>query len=120
VGDEFTVTVNLQTDVAIARVRAQLRFDINAFQYVSGDPGDLVASATDAKVGNFAGGAQIDATAASDQPLTGSGELMTLKFKALRVQPQAAFAAVVTAMNAAGVTTASSSPDPLMMTIKEP
>jgi general secretion pathway protein D len=120
VGDEFTVTVNLQTDQNIARVRAQMRFDINAFQFVSGDPGDLVASAADAKVGNFAGGAQIDATAATEQPVSGSGELMTLKFKALRVQPQAAFAAVITAMNAAGVTTASSSPEPLMLSIKAP
>ena len=117
VGDEFALTLQLGTTQPVARVRAQLRFDVTAFQFVSGDAGDLVSSATDAKVKGFAGGAQIDASAPADQPFNGSGSLMVLKFKALQAKPQAAFAAQVTALNEAGAAAASSSPDPLLLSV---
>ena len=117
VGDDFTVTVEMQTDQNVARVRAQLRFDVTAFQFLSGDAGTLVPTGVEAKVSSYAGGAQIDATATADHPLSGGGELMVLKFKALQARPQTAFAGVVTAMNETGATTASSSPTPLTLTV---
>jgi general secretion pathway protein D len=120
VGEEFTVRVQLQADPGMARVRAQLRFDVSTFQLVSGEAGSMVSAATGAKVSSYAGGAQIDATAAAGQPLPGGGELMVLTFKALQARPQTAFAAVVTAMNDAGATTASSSPEPLTLAVGNP
>ena len=44
VGDEFTVTVQMQTDQNIPRVRAQLRFDVSTFQFVSGGTGRVGVS----------------------------------------------------------------------------
>ena len=76
-----------------------------------------MSAASGAKVSGYAGGVQIDATVPADQPVTGNGELMTLKFKALQARPQTAFAGMVTAMNEAGATTASSSPEPLTLAV---
>jgi general secretion pathway protein D len=117
VGDEFSVTVQLQGDQSAGRLRAQLRFDVSTFQFLSGDPGQLVQSAEGAKVAAYAGGVQMDATAPAGQPFATSGDLMVLKFKALKARPQTAFAGLVTAANEAGVSTGSSSPDPLTLAV---
>jgi general secretion pathway protein D len=118
VGDEFTVTVQVQSDQGAARLRGQLRFDVTAFQFLSGDPGDLVASAANGgKVSGYAGGAQIDAVAPTGQTFSGSGDLMVLKFKALQARPQTAFAGLVTALSSTGAAVGSISPDPLTLTV---
>jgi general secretion pathway protein D len=117
VGDEFTVTLQLQTDQNLARVRSQLRFEAAAFQLLSGDPGGMVPSALDAKVSGRAGGAQLDVTASSDAPISGSGELMVLKFKALQARPKTAFAAQVTAGGGSGAIMANSTPTPLTLAV---
>jgi general secretion pathway protein D len=117
VGDEFTVTVQLEADQDIARVRAQLRFDPAAFQLLSGDPGGMVPAALGAKVSGRSGGAQLDVTAVPDQALSRSGELMVLKFKAVQARPQTAFAAQVTVVGASGAILASSTPAPLTLAV---
>ena len=60
VGDEFTVTLQLQSDQPVSRVRSQLRFDGSAFQLLSGDPGGMVPDSTGAKVIGRQGGAQLE------------------------------------------------------------
>jgi general secretion pathway protein D len=117
VGDEFTVTLQLQTDQNLARVRSQLRYEAAAFQLLAGDPGGMVPSALDAKVNGRAGGAQLDVTATSDAPISGSGELMVLKFKALQARPKTAFAAQVTAGGASGAIMSNSTPSPLTLAV---
>jgi general secretion pathway protein D len=117
VGDEFTVTLQLQTDQNIARLRSQVRFDGAAFQLVSGDPGGMVPEAAGAKVIGRAGGAQLDVTASSDAPISGSGDLMVLRFKALQARPQTAFAAQVTVMGGSGAIMGSSTPTPLTFAV---
>jgi hypothetical protein len=117
VGDEFTVTLQLQTDQSIARLRSQVRYDGAAFQLLSGDAGGIVPSATGAKVSGRAGGAQLDVTTTSDAPISGSGELMVLKFKALQARPKTAFAAQVTAMGASGAIMGSNTPTPLTVSV---
>jgi general secretion pathway protein D len=117
VGDEFTVTLKVSSDQDVARIRGQLRFDVAGFQLVSGDPGGYVASMSDAKVASFAGGAQIDATAAEGQAFSGGGDLMVLHFKAQQARPQAAFAGQITAMNPSGAVAASTASTPLMMSV---
>jgi general secretion pathway protein D len=113
VGDEFTVTLQLQSDQPIARVRAQLRFDGSAFQLLSGDPGGMVPDSTGAKVIGRSGGAQLEATAPSGDPMSGKGDLMVLKFKALQARPQSNFAAQITVMGASGAIMANSTPTAL-------
>ena len=116
-GDEFTVTLQLQTDQNIARVRSQVRFDGAAFQLLSGDPGGMVPEAAGAKVVGRSGGAQLDVTAPSDTPIAGSGDLMVLRFKALQARPQTAFAAQVTVMGGSGAIMGSRTPPPLTFAV---
>ena len=83
VGEEFNVTVHLGTDKAISHLHGQVRFDPTAVQLVSATAGDAVpASAGSPKVDARSGGAQIDVTASED-PISGEGTLMVLRFKAL-------------------------------------
>ena len=118
VGDEFTVTLQLQTDQNIAKVRSQVRFDGAAFQLLSGDAGGMVPASIGAKVSGRSGGAQLDITAPADAPISGSGELMVLKFKALQARPQTAFAAQVTVVGGgSGAIMASSTPTPLTVSV---
>ena len=117
VGDEFTVTLQLQTDQSIAHVRSQVRFDGAAFQLLSGDAGGMVPGSAGAKVIGRSGGAQLDASAPSDSPISGSGDLMVLRFKALQARPQTAFAAQVTVMGASGAILATSTPTPLTLAV---
>ena len=117
VGDEFTVTLQLQTDQNIARLRSQVRFDGAAFQLLSGDAGSMVPDAAGAKVIGRSGGAQLDVTAPSESPIAGSGDLMVLHFKALQARPQTAFAAQVTVMGGSGAIMGSSTPAPLTFAV---
>ncbi len=117
VGDEFTVTLQLQTDQNIARVRSQVRFDGAAFQLTGGDAGGIVPAALNAKISGRSGGAQLDVTAGSDNSISGSGELMVLHFKALQARAQTAFAAQVTAMGPSGAIMASTTPTPLTVAV---
>ena len=117
VGDEFTVTVQLQSDQNIAHVRSQVRFDSAAFQLLSGDAGAMVPSAIGAKVNSRSGGAQLDVTAPADALMPGSGDLMVLKFKALQARAQTAFAAQISVMGGSGAIMGSSTPTPLTITV---
>jgi general secretion pathway protein D len=115
VGDEFTVTLQLQTDQGINKVRSQLRFDGAAFQLLTGDPGGLVPGSAGAKVIGRAGGAQLDVT--SDDAMSGSGDFMVVRFKALQARPKTAFAAQVTVLGASGAILANSTPTPLTVAV---
>ena len=118
VGDEFTVTLQLQSDQNVAKVRSQVRFDGAAFQLLSGDAGGMVPGSAGAKVIGRSGGAQLDVAAPSDSPIaSGSGDLMVLRFKALQPRPQTAFAAQVTVMGGSGAIMGSSTPTPLTLTV---
>jgi hypothetical protein len=116
VGDEFTVTLQLQTDQNIPRLRAQARFDGAAFQLLAGDPGSMVPDAAGAKVIGRQGGAQLEVTS-TDEPLNGSGDLMVLKLKALQPRAQTAIAAQVSAMGSSGVIVGSATPTPLAISV---
>jgi general secretion pathway protein D len=117
VGDEFAVTQQLQSDQNMAKVRSQLRFDGAAFQLLAGDPGGMVPASAGAKVIGRSGGAQLDVAAPADAPISGSGDLMVLRFKALQARPQTAFAAQITVLGASGAIMASSTPTPLTLSV---
>jgi hypothetical protein len=118
VGDEFTVTLQMQTDQPVPRARAQMRWDGAAFQLQGGDPGAQVPSSSGAKVIGRAGGAQMDVTS-SDDPLSGSGDLIVLKFKALQARASTAIAAQLSVMGNSGTIVASSTPSPLMISVEK-
>ena len=116
VGDEFTVTLRVETDQPINRARAQVRFDASAFQLLGGDPGGAVPASSDAKVIGRSGGAQMDATAGSGDTIN-SGDLIVLKLKAVQARPQTAIAAQLSVMGSSGAIVASSTPTPLAISV---
>jgi general secretion pathway protein D len=119
VGQEFDVTVRVATDVGIARLRGQVRFDGSAMQLVSGSPGDLVpSSAGSPTVDARAGGAQVDVIT-TDDPIQGEGSLMQLHFKALAARPASSISAQVSAMGPSGTATANAASQPLSVAIKQ-
>jgi len=119
VGDDFQVSVNLDSDQPITRLRSQLRFDATALQLVSATPGSVVpAAAGTPSVDARAGGAQLEIVASPDDPVRGSGALMVLRFKALKAHPLVAVSAMLSAIGGNGAATASSSAAPLNITIQ--
>jgi general secretion pathway protein D len=118
VGDEFDVTVRMGTDIAISRLRGQVRFDSTALQLISASAGDLVpASAGSPTVDAKSGGAQLDVVAA-DEPIQGEGSLMLLRFKALKARPASSISAQVSAMGPSGNAMANAASPPMAVAIK--
>jgi general secretion pathway protein D len=116
-GDEFDVTFNLQTDGALNRVRAQVRFDGATLSLVGAEPGELVPAELQSKVARMPAGAQLDVTASPEKPLIGAGNFMTLHFKALQARATTAIAAQLSVLGADGVPLASSVPAPLALAV---
>ena len=119
VGEEFQVTVRLATDQSITHLRSQLRFDSSALQLVSASTGDLVPAAAGApKVETRGGGAQLDVTTTSDEPVQGSGSLMVLEFKAVAARPATNIMAMLNVLGGAGAAVGSSASPPLKIAIQ--
>ena len=116
-GDEFTVSFAVQSDLPLTHLRAQVRFDGAAFQLLGGDPGAAVPASAGAKVIGRTGGAQLDVNATADEPVSASGELMVLKFKALQARAQTAIAAQLSVMGGSGAIIASSTPTPQSVSV---
>jgi general secretion pathway protein D len=119
VGDEFDVQVQLSTQTPITHLRSQLRYDSSALQLVSASAGDVVpAGAGDPKVNTKGIGAQLDVVTSSDDPVQGSGTLMTLHFKALAPRQSTNIAAMLNVLGNSGGAVGSSSAEPLKLAIK--
>jgi len=117
VGDEFTVTVNMQSDDNVNHLRAQVRFDASTLRLLTPTLGDLIPEALNAKIATPPGGAQLDVTVPTDAPLHGAGSLMVLKFKALRARPTTAIAAQLAVLGTDGASIASNTPTPLTFAV---
>jgi len=116
VGDEFSVSLQLESDQPVGKARAQVRWDASAFQLLGGDPGSGVPDADNAKVIGRPGGAQLDLNS-PDDPMPGSGELIVLKFMALQARPNTAIAGQVSVLGSSGAIVGSSTPAPLALTV---
>jgi general secretion pathway protein D len=118
VGEEFPVTVRLATDQSITHLRAQLRFDSSALQLVSATTGDLLpAAAGGPKVETRGGGAQLDVSTTTDEPVQGSGSLMVLNFKALQPRPASEIMAMLNVLGGTGAAVGNSTAPPLKVAI---
>jgi len=118
VGDEFQVTVRLATDQSITHLRSQLRFEGGSLQLVSASTGDMVpAAAGSPKVETRGGGAQLDVTTTSDEPVQGSGSLMVLQFKAVAARP-ATIIAMLNVLGGTGAAVGNSTASPLKIAIQ--
>jgi general secretion pathway protein D len=119
VGDEFRVTVRLDTSQSITHLRSQLRFDAGAMQVVSANAGDLVpAAARDPKVETRGGGTEIDINTTKEEPVQGRGSLMVIQFKAVAARPATNIMAMMNVLGAAGAAVANSTAPPLRIAIQ--
>jgi general secretion pathway protein D len=121
VGQEFDVQVQLSTQEPLTHLRAQLRFDASALQLLSASVGSAVpASAGAPTVSTRGAGAQLEFTASSDDPVQGTGTLMTTRFKALAPRPSTSIAAMLNVLGGRGAAVGSSSAQPLQIAIEPP
>jgi hypothetical protein len=63
------------------------------------------------------GGAQLEVTVPAGESMSGSGEFMVLRFKALQARPQTTFSAQITVSGASGAIMANSTPTPLTLAV---
>jgi general secretion pathway protein D len=120
VGEEFQVTVNLATDQQITHLRSQLRFDANTLQLVNASSGDLVPDSGSApKVDSRGGTAQLEVNAAAGSPVSGSGSLMVLTFKAVAARPNTSVLAMMNVLGGAGAAVGNSQAPSLKIAIQQ-
>jgi general secretion pathway protein D len=119
VGEEFDVRVQLSTQEPLTHLRAQLRFDSSALQLLTAATGDSVpAGAGGPTVSTRGAGAQLDVSTTSDDPVQGTGTLMTARFKALSPRQSTNVAAMLNVLGDAGAAVGSSSASPLRLAIQ--
>ena len=118
VGEEFDVRVQLSSQDPITHLRSQLRFDASALQIVSASVGEVVPASAGAPTVNTRGvGAQLDVTTPAEDPVLGSGTLMTVRFKALAPRPSSNVAAMLNVLGTTGGAVGSSAAQPLAIVI---
>jgi hypothetical protein len=119
VGEEFDVNVTLSSQDPITHLRAQLRYDSSALQIVSASTGDAVPAGAGSPSVNTRGvGAQLDVTTPSEDPVLGTGTLMTVRFKALAPRKESNIAAMLNVLGGSGGAVGSASAQPLVINIR--
>jgi general secretion pathway protein D len=101
VGDEFDVTLNMDTGGPLTQVRGQIRYDANALELASASTGSVLGS-IEGRVETPRGVALVDASGTADAPISGNGPLLSIHFRALVARPSTAVAARVAATGVAG------------------
>jgi hypothetical protein len=120
VGDEFDVRVQISTQDPITHLRAQLRYDSSALQIVDASVGEAVPPGAGSPTVNTKGvGAQLDVTTPPEDPVLGSGTLMTVRFKALATRPSSNIAAMVNVLGGSGSATGNATAQPLVVNIHQ-
>lgn len=91
VGEEFTVSLKVNSQAGLGTLRTQVRYDHGALELASMDVGDFIPSrlsgSTTTEIQERAGRAKLEMGGAMDDPISGSGTLVTLRFKALTARP---------------------------------
>jgi hypothetical protein len=118
VGEEFDVRVQVSTQDPITHLRAQLRYDSSALQIVSASTGDAVPAGAGSPTVNTRGvGAQLDVKTPSEDPVLGTGTLMTVRFKAVAPRAESNIAAMLNVLGGSGGAVGSASAQPLVINI---
>lgn len=116
VGDEISVAVKLSAVEALGRLRAQVRFDAGALQLVSAEPGNFASSSEQPKVDLKPGGIQLDVGGTADAPVSGVGDVLDMRFKAVAPR-QSAITTQVILIGADGTAIAATPATPLKITV---
>ena len=117
-GDEFEVHVQLSSQDPITHLRAQLRYDSSALQIVSASVGEVVPAGAGSPSVNTKGiGAQLDVTTPPEDPVLGTGTLMTVRFKAVAARTDSNIAAMLNVVGGTGAAVGSTAAQPLVLNI---
>lgn len=91
VGQDFDVTLGLDSATELASLRAQLRYDQAALELAGVDVGDFlpddVRAAFEPEVRGKAGRIQLDVASTGSSPVSGTGSIVVLHFRALTPRP---------------------------------
>jgi general secretion pathway protein D len=119
VGEEFDVHVQLSSQEPITHLHSQLRFDSSALQIVNASTGGVVPAGAGGPTVNTRGGigAQLDVKTPDEDPVQGTGTLMTVRFKAVAPRQSSSVAAVLNVLGGTGAAVGSSSAQPLTIVI---
>jgi general secretion pathway protein D len=117
IGDEVSVTVRLASSAAFGRVRTQVGFDAAALQLVSAEPGDLAPSGEVPKVETKPGGVQVEFAGSEGAPVSGSGSLISLRFRVVAARPALQVATQVVLVGEDGVALAATQATPLKINV---
>ncbi len=118
VGDEVSVAVKLSSVEALGRLRAQVRFDAGALQLISAEPGDFASSSEQPKIDLKPGGVQLDVGGTAEAPVTGAGDVLNMRFKAVAARAVAITTQVVL-IGADGTAVAATPATPLKITVTQ-
>jgi general secretion pathway protein D len=117
VGDEINVAVRLATGSPPGKLRTQVRFDATALQLVSAEPGDVASAGESPKVDVHPGGVQLDLSGSADAPLSSSGSIVNLKFKAVTPRPSVVVSSQVVMLGEDGTAAATTAAAPLKISV---
>ena len=91
VGETFSVGLQISSDTELNTLRAQLRYDQAALELTSMEVGDFIPSGlrgtATTEIQERAGRARMELGNADKTPISGSGRLVVLNFKALVARP---------------------------------
>jgi len=91
VGQEFTVTLMLNSPAPLASLRSQLRYDQAALELLVAEVGDFVPSSVRSmvlpEIQERGGRASLNIESLGDPPVSGSGSLLILRFRSLTPRP---------------------------------
>ena len=118
VGDEFDVSLALDSALPLTQLRTQVRYDAVALELVSATAGSLVGSAAP-HVETPRGVAMLDATATAETAVSGSGALLVMHFRALVPRTATTLSARLAASSAQGGAGIPTAP-PLSISIIKP
>ena len=122
VGESFDVTLQLETATALTNVRSMVRYDAAVFELTEVEAGDIVPEASRAElrplINQRAGRAQFDVPAGE---VSGQGDLVVLRFKAISARPATMIAVQQFAATGAGdgATMPTMAPRPLTVVVTQ-
>jgi general secretion pathway protein D len=106
VGQDFDVTLRFADGEAMKSLRSQIRYDPAVLLLESADAGDVIPGSirpvTVPRINQIAGVVQFVATASTEEPVQGNGDLLVLHFKALKPNPATKISLQLAAIAASG------------------
>jgi general secretion pathway protein D len=87
VGQEFDLTLDLDSPTELDALRAQIRYDSASLELISARSGDMLPGAVEPTIEPRAARVQLNIDDLGNAAVSGAGNIMVLRFRALAVRP---------------------------------